>query len=198
MKRLITSILIAAPLVAAQAQTAPAPKPAAPATVGSIFDKAVNKPGIGWEVYGANQSAKQVAAADVPGGGAVRVQVTRAGEHAWDVGAGYPSVKGIAAGDTILVMVFLRAPDAKTGAGVPLPISAGESDAPYTTITNENVQVGPAWKRYYASGIAAKSLPAGKARISLQLGGAKQVIEMGPAFLLDLGPGVALSKLPHN
>jgi len=164
----------------------------------SIFDKAINQPGIGWAVYGANQTAKQVPAAELPGGAAVRVQVKAAGEHPWDVGAAYPTIKPIAAGDTLLVMVYLRAPEAKDGATLAVPIGAGGADAPYTPVAAETVQVGSGWKRYFASGVSPQAFAAGKARISLQLAGAKQVVEVGPAFLLDLGQGVNPASLPKN
>ncbi|WP_315763075.1 hypothetical protein [Sphingomonas sp. Y38-1Y] len=179
------------PLASVGAQTA---TPAQP----SIFDKAINQPGIGWEVYGPNQRAKQVPAAELPGGQAVRVQVAKAGANPWDAGASYPAIKPVAAGDTLLVMVFLRAPDAAAGTTVPVPIGAGGAEAPYTPVAAETVQVGSGWKRYYASGVSAQAFAAGKARISLQLAGAKQVIEMGPAFLLNLGQNVNPATLPKN
>lgn len=190
MKRILTATIIAAPIAAALAQP-----PAAPP---SIFEKAVNRPGIGWQLYGDNQTAKQVAADDVPGKAAVRVQVSKAAAHPWDVGATYPTMKPIAAGDTLLVMVYLRAPNAKDAGETSIPIGASEADAPYTPFADETVRVGPAWKRYFASGIAPKAFAAGKARIALQLGGAKQMIEVGPAFLFDLGAGVNRATLPHN
>ncbi|PCD02791.1 hypothetical protein COC42_11785 [Sphingomonas spermidinifaciens] len=182
-------LLAAAPigLIAAQAPQQP-----------SIFDKAINNPGLGWEVYGPNQKAKEVPAAEVPGGNAVRVQVAKAGANPWDAGANYPAVKPVAAGDTLLVMVFLRAPDVPAGSTVPIPISAGATEPPYTAVATETVQVGPTWKRYYASGVAKEAHAAGKARMSVQLAGAKQVIEMGPAFLLNLGQGVDPATLPKN
>jgi hypothetical protein len=191
MKGLVTGLLVVMPVAAAMAQTPPA-------AGGSIFDKAVNAPGIGWSVYGPNQTARQVPAAEVPGGAAVRVQVNHAGAHPWDVGAGYPTIKPIAAGDTLLVMVYLRAPDAKPDAGASVPIGAIEADPPFTSIAGETVKVGSGWKRYFAAGVASKAMAPGKARISLQLAGAKQVVEVGPAFLLDLGPGFDVAKLPHN
>ncbi len=197
MKALVATLCIAAPIAAAPAQT-PAQTPAQAATGGGIFDKAVNKPGIGWNIYGPNQSARQVAAAEVPGGAAVRVQVTRAGANPWDVGGAYASAKPIGAGDTLLVMVYLRAPNAKDADGVPIPIGATEADAPYTPIAADTAKVGSTWKRYFATGVTAKALAAGKAQISVQLAGAKQVIEVGPAFLFDMGPGYDRSKLPHN
>ncbi len=189
MKATIALALAAAPvwLVTAQAPQG-----------GNIFDKAINQPGIGWSLYGPDQKAKEVPAADVPGGNAVRVAVTRKGANPWDTGATYPTIKPVAAGDTLLAIVYLRAPDAKDGETVPVPIGAGGADAPYTPIAAETVQVGSAWKRYYASGESAAAYAPGKARISIQLAGAKQVLEIGPAFLLDLGPGIDASKLPKN
>ena len=199
MRKYITTAIIATAPVAAMAPVrAQAPAtPAAPAA-GSIFDKAVNKPGIGWSIYGANQSAKQVTATDVPGGAAVRVQVSRAGVNPWDVGGAYPTSKPVAANDTLLVMIYLRAPDAKEGDGAPIPIGASEADAPYTPIADQTVKVGPSWKRYFATGVSPMAFAAGKARISIQLGGAKQVVEVGPAFLFDMGLGYDTAKLPHN
>lgn len=189
MKATIGLALAAAPVCVAAMQVPQA---------GNIFDKAINQPGIGWSLYGPDQKAKEVPAADVPGGHAVRVQVTRKGANPWDTGAFYPTIKPVAAGDTLLAVVYLRAPEAKEGESVPVPIGAGGADAPYTPIAAETVQVGSAWKRYYAAGVSGAAYAAGKARISIQLAGAKQVIEMGPAFLLDLGQGVDPAKLPKN
>lgn len=186
--------IIALSLAAAPIGLIAAPAPQQP----SIFDKAINNPGLGWEVYGPNQKAREVPAAEVPGGNAVRVQVSKAGANPWDAGASYPAVKPVAAGDTLLVMVFLRAPDAPAGTTVPIPIGAGGADAPYTPIAAETIQVGAGWKRYYAAGVSPQAFAAGKARISVQLAGAKQVIELGPAFLLDLGQGVDPATLPKN
>lgn len=196
MKAFLALALAAAPLTGAAAGQQATPAPAA--SQGSIFDKAVNQPGIGWSVYGPNQTARQVPAADVPGNAAVRVQVNQTGANPWDVGATYPTVKPIAAGDTLLVMVYLRAPDAKGGATVPIPVNVGGADAPYPQVAGETVNVGAGWKRYFVSGVSNQAFAAGKARIGVQLAGAKQVVEVGPAFLLDLGAGFDTAKLPHN
>lgn len=191
------AMLAAALPAAAPDQAAPAGAPSAAAQP-SIFDKAINTPGIGWTPYGPNQTAKQVLAADVPGGNAVQIKVSRAGANAWDSGVTYPTIKPIAAGDTLMTMVFLRAPGAAEGQTVSIPVGMGGSEPPYTPIASEPVQVGSTWKRYFVTGVAAQGFAAGKANISVQLAGAKQVIEVGPAFLLDLGPNFDRSKLPHN
>jgi hypothetical protein len=192
MRNLAASLLLVAMSTMAVGQTA------SPVTSGGIIDKAVNQPGIGWEMYGDSQRAKQVPAADVPGGNAVRVQISKKGEHPWDAGATYPTIKPIANGDTVLVMVYLRAPDMQGTETAPVTVAAGAAEAPYASFASETVQVGAGWKRYFAAGTAAQDFAPGKARIALQLAGAKQVIEMGPAFLLDFGKNFDKAKLPHN
>jgi hypothetical protein len=162
-----------------------------------LFDSMINQPGLGWSLYGPNQSAKQVSApSDVPGGAAVRVTVTKPGANPYDVGATYPNTKPIAKGDTVVTMVFMRAPDAGDGKTIPIPLGISEANAPYTQIANETVQVGPTWKRYFVAGVAPKTFRAGEARISVQL--AEQVVELGAAFLMDPGPGFDTSTLPRN
>ncbi|WP_294239367.1 hypothetical protein [uncultured Sphingomonas sp.] len=187
------ALLIAALPAGAADQAAPSA-----AAQPSIFDKAINTPGIGWTPYGPNQSARQVPAANVPGGNAVQVKVSAPGQNPWDSGLTYPTVKPIAAGDTLMTMVFLRAPNAPEGQTLSIPVAMGGSEPPYTPIASEPVQVGSTWKSYYVTGVAGQAFAAGKANISVQLAGAKQVIEVGPAFLLDLGPNFDRSKLPHN
>jgi hypothetical protein len=189
MKATIIPLLAAIPVLMVAAQTPQA---------GNIFEKAINQPGIGWTFYGPDHKAREVAAAELPGGHAVRVAVARKGANPWDIGALYPTIKPVAAGDTLLTVVYLRAPDVKEGETLTVPIGAGGADAPYTPIAAETVQVGSAWKRYYAAGVSTAAYAPGKARILIHLAGAKQVVEMGPAFLLDLGQGVDPAKLPKK
>lgn len=173
-------------------------KTAAPAVKG-IFDNVVNKPGIGWGTYGANMTAKQVAApSELPGGAAVRFTVSAAGAHPYDTAAFYASTKPIAKGDTVVTMLFLRAPNATDAAPLSIPIGISEAAAPYAQIANETVQVGPTFKRVFVAGVSPKDFAPGQARIVVQLAGAKQVVELGAAFLLDPGAGFDASKLPRN
>jgi len=193
----VIAMLVAALPTGAAGQAAPMGAPSAAAQP-SIFDKAINTPGIGWTPYGPNQTAKQVPAAGIPGGNAVQVKIAKAGANPWDSGVTYPTVKPIASGDTLVTMIFLRAPNAPEGQTVPIPVAMGGSEPPYPTITSEPLQVGSTWKRYFVTGVAGQAFAAGKANVSVQLAGAKQLVEVGPAFLLDMGPKFDRSKLPAN
>jgi hypothetical protein len=65
-------------------------------------------------------------------------------------------------------------------------------------VATDQMRVTSAWKRFYLSGKTAQAYAQGQATITVQLAGAKQVIEVGPAFLIDLGPSFDETKLPRN
>ena len=49
-----------------------------------------------------------------------------------------------------------------------------------------------------ASGIATADYAPGTTGFGMQLGGDKQTIDIGAVYVLNLGPGVDLAKLPSN
>jgi hypothetical protein len=195
--RKIVTILIAAAAACSAAvpgQTAPAQADAG----GSILDKAINKPGTNWSVYGANQSTKAMNDAGVPGGQFIRATITAKGANAWDVGASSPIQKPITAGDTILVAIYLRAPQLKDGETMPLPyIGANGAAAPYDGLVATNVTITNAWKIYYASGKAVKNFPGNSMNATVHLASDKHVVDLGPVFVLDFGQNYT-KALPDN
>jgi hypothetical protein len=48
------------------------------------------------------------------------------------------------------------------------------------------------------SGKATSAWHRGEAHVALQLAADKQVIDLGPVFVLDLGPDYDINTLPHN
>lgn len=198
--RHLPTIIIAAALSTmpglAQAQTA-APAPA-PAASDNILDKAINKPGANWTVYGTNQKTKLMNEPGVPGNQFFRATITAKGANAWDIGANSPIQKPIAAGDTILVAIWLRAPELKDDETMPLPyIGANGAAPPYDGLVSANVTVGKAWKLYYASGKATRDFAGGTVNATVHLASDKHVIDLGPVFVLDFGQNYA-KKLPDN
>ena len=194
----IAALLCAAP-AAAQTAPAPTPAPAAPAATPNVLDRAINLPGTNWSVYGAAQTAKLSKTTGVPGEQAMRVTITAKGVNPWDVGALSPIQKPIAAGDAVLIAVYLRAPQAKDGETAAIPfLGATEAAEPYGNIAAADVKIGNQWKLYYAKGKAARAFAPGTARVAVHLASAKQVIELGPVFVLDFGPTQDLAKLPQN
>ncbi len=190
-------LFLAAP---AFGQTAPAAPPAA--TVGHSVDlnsKLINIPDSNWSVYGTDQTSVRNEKGGPQGYPAIRVTVTRAGKDAWDDGAVSIVPKPVAAGDVILVAMHLRAPTLADGQSLELPlIGATGAAPPYPGVAQAPVRLTNQWKLYFAAGTASQAFAANGIQATLHLGGAAQVIELGPVRVYDLGPGFDLKRLPHN
>lgn len=199
MRNILTTVVAAAICTAAGAASAQTATPApAPAASDNILDKALNKPGANWAIYGANQTNKVMTEDSVQGGQFVRATVTAKGANAWDVGASSPIQKPIAAGDTIVVAIWLRAPLLKDGETMPLPfIGANVAAPPYDGLVSANVTIGKAWKLYYASGKASKNFAGGTVNVAVHLASDKHVVDLGPVFVLDFGQNYT-KPLPDN
>jgi hypothetical protein len=195
---IVGALLAAAVSIPVAGAQTPAPAaPAAPAP--SVLDRAINTPGTNWSVYGATQKSKLGTTTGVPGNQAMHVDVTAKGANPWDVGALSPIQKAIAAGDTILVAAYLRAPQLKEGETTPIAfLGATDAAAPYANVVGTDVAIGNQWKLYYASGKASRAFAANTARVSVQLAGARHVVELGPVFVLDFGAGYDPARLPKN
>jgi hypothetical protein len=155
----------------------------------NILDKAINTPSIEYSIYGPGQTAQVVRDAKVAGGQAFRVEVTAKSAQAWDVGASAPIAKPIAKGDTIMLAVWLRAPKLKPGETTPVPFLGVVGGAPaFAHIAEGHADVGPEWTLYNARGVAPQDFAAGQATVALHLGAAKATLDLGPVFVLDLGP----------
>ena len=186
----LTALLPVSPAPAQEAKTAPAD---------DIMKKAVNIPGTNWSVYGPGQTTKKLRDDAVPGGEVLRATVTIAGANAWDAGAISPIQKPIAAGDTILVAMYLRAPALKDGETAAIPyIGANGAAPPYQDVVGTGVSITREWKLYYASGKANRDLPGGSVRVTAHLAAKPQVIDLGPVFVLDFGQNYDPAKLPKN
>ena len=193
--------LAAVAMVPAAAQppaAAPAPAPAAPAA-SSLDSKLINVPGTSWNVYGANQASKLLDKEGPKGYPALRVTVSKAGKNAWDAGAVSVVPKPVAAGDAILVAIYLRAPELKDGETLELPlIGATGAAEPYPAVAGDKVVLTNQWKIYFASGKAPQAFAANGMQATVHLAGARQVIDLGPLRVYDFGPDFDLKRLPHN
>jgi hypothetical protein len=192
---LLIAILACGP---AAAQPAPTPAPAAPAA-NDLSSKLVNVPGTSWNVYGPGQTNKRLETGGPQNYPAVHVEVTQKGRNPWDVGAVSPVAKPIAAGDTLLIAVYLRAPNARDGETVPLPfVGLTGASAPYATLISAPLSITNQWKQYFVGGRSAQAAAAGGAQASVHLAGDVHVIELGPMRIFDFGPNVDPARLPKN
>jgi len=165
-----------------------------------LLQNAVNLPAADqWTVMGQDQTHAVVKDPTVNGGWATTISVTASGSHEWDVQAGTVTSKKIEKGDVILLAFWAKRiglSDSQTAIVVPTLLQV--SHAPYTPIGSEALVIGSQWQLYYVSGVSSLDLSPGEAGASLHLASAKQKLALGPVFILDLGPGYDMTKLPRN
>lgn len=153
--------------------------------------------------YGSDLTTQPIDAPDVAGGKATRAVMTKAGAQPWDDGVSSPGNAAVKKGDMIFVAVYIRAtqpaPGAETGQITAMGASLGQS--PWTAIaTMSGTPTLPKgqWKLVYAAGVADSDYPAGSVNFGMQLGGSEQTLDIGPVYVLNLGPGVNAAALPKN
>jgi len=134
----------------------------------------------------------------VQAGLATRV-TSKKGANAWDTAATITINKPITKGDVILGAFWARVETPPAGSTTTLvPINIGMGKAPYSTLAGDAATLTGKWAMIYVSGVAEADFPAGSLNLAVQLATDVQVVDLGPAFVLDFGPTYDRTKLPHN
>lgn len=166
---------------------APAATPAKP----SLEDMIINQPLPGaLRIDGLPEKPKVRKDAAVQWGQALRVPVAGKAQNSWAVAAASSIVKPVKAGDELLLAFWARVEKGDNGGTTAtLPYNAVQlASAPYTAIFSGPVEIGPEWKMYEVKGKADRDYAAGELNASIHLATGKQVIDLGPVFVLDLTP----------
>lgn len=183
--------VVAAALIGA-AMSGPAMAQAVGAPAPSLEDMIVNKPLPGTHrVDGLRSKPKVRKDEGVQWGQAVRIPVLGKSDKTWSVAVASDVVKPIKAGDELVLAFWARVEKGDNGGTTAtLPYNAIQlSAAPYTAIVNGSVEIGPEWKLYEIKGKADRDYAPGTLNASIHLATGKQVIDMGPIFVLDMTPG---------
>lgn len=156
-----------------------------------MLKKIINRPPVtAWRIDGL--SGKPVIRNDpaVQYGKAVRIDVPGKGEHPWSIAASNPIDKPVKAGDNLVLAFWARLEKGENGAtSATLPYNAVQMTAdPYTPVFAQPVTIGPEWKMMQVQGKANRDYAAGQLTITVHLATARQVVDLGPVFLLDMGP----------
>lgn len=152
-----------------------------------ILKHLINSPGAGsWIAYG-SQTSKQIKDANVQGGGAFEVQVTAAGPQSYSTAAQQDLTGPIKAGDKLIAVLWLKTNSADA-APTPLHLRLQVNSGSYDGILDGDVTVTNTWQRYPLQGVSTADHAKGTAVLVVHLGQAKQTIDLGPAFVLDMGP----------
>lgn len=196
LRNIVLAAMAATACVVASAQAEPSAKDQKEDA--SILDKCVNIPAASaWNVWGAQVFLKKDQT--VPGGSKIRAIASK-GQNPWDAQASMQIVKPVKKGDVLFVAIWMRAEEPAKGKTTATITSIGVSlsKAPYTGLFNDSADVGTKWAMYYAKGIADRDYEPGEIGMSVMLAAETQVVELGPAFVVDLGANYDLSKLPGN
>ena len=177
----------------AQVQPASAPAPSAPSTLATldpdtIASKIVNDPAAP-EVRGVK--AQLIDDPKVTGGKAMRLQIPRKGQNAWDISVNSALKKPVKAGDTLLLVFQAKLVKGENGATTAtLPWnSVSLTGPPWSGVVGGPTDIGPDWKMVEIQGKADKNYAVGALAAGIQLATAKQTVDLGPIIVLDLGQG---------
>jgi len=147
---------------------------------------------IDWAVQGAALKVSVLQDARIPGGGAARRYTVPAKlANAWEAQTLVPLTAAIASGQTVTVGFYARSVSASTpdGKGT-LGVRVQQNAAPYSGFADRTLSISPEWKWYEVSGVAPRAIARDVVTISLQLGGAAQVIEIGQTIVIEGAPAI--------
>ncbi len=174
MRALLGLALAAAPLAAARADD-------------DILKHIINNPNV--NAISLNGQAKSffVKDANVQGGMALEIKVPGASANPWDIAAESAVAGAIHKGDTVIGLVWLRC---KNTDATPCQVNVriqGNTD-PWPAVLQESEQVGSDWKTYTVQSVATQDFPKAGSAMDIHLATGKQVIDVGPMFVLNMGP----------
>lgn len=141
---------------------------------------------IDWASYGPELEASGRQSADIPGGGAARVFNLKAkGAFPYTSSANVPLLDDIRSGEQVTIGFYARAvsterPDGKGTIGVRFQ----ENVAPYGGFGDTTVLIGSEWEWHEVTARADRRIRKSDAIVTLQLAGAKQVLEIGQAIVV--------------
>ena len=148
----------------------------------------INAPSAGsWIAYG-QQTNKPIKDPVVQGGQAFEVQVTAPGPQTYATAAQQDLTAPIKKGDKLIIVLWLKAASAADGTQTPLHVRMQVNSGSYDGILDGDVSITNKWDRYVVQGVAPGDFAKGTSVLAVHLGQAKQTIDLGPAFVLDMGP----------
>lgn len=169
---------------AALAQTAPAAAP-------SLAERIINTPRPdALHIRGITPKPRVHDEPGVQGGKALRITTPADAPNAWTVLASSRIAKPVAAGDQLVLAFWGRLIEAEGGdETIILPSNAiRRSAAPYGAVINGRVELVREWALHEVRGVADRDYAAGELLGVLHLSSGQHTLELGPVFILNLGP----------
>jgi hypothetical protein len=162
----------------------------------SLPGKLINNPyDIEWRTDGSDKRDTVVESEGAPGGMAYRVTVKKRKQNPWDTATRIPMTTAIDKGDVILMSFWART--AKTPKGRDtgdISVAIQRNVEPYDSVFEERIDLGTEWKLHSVAGAAGRDFSVDKTQINFNLARAKQTIEFGQFYVMNLGPDGDASK----
>jgi len=161
----------------------------------SLPGKLINNPyDIEWRTDGGDKRDSVVKSEGAPGGIAYSVKVKKTKRNPWDIATRIPMTKAVEKGDVLTMHFWARAakpPKGREAGDVTVTIQRNVE--PYDSIIEERMDFETEWKLYSIKGKARSDFSADKTDINFNLARAKQTIELGQFYVMNLGQGADAS-----
>ena len=166
------------------------PPPGAAAQQG-MADRLVNDPRVeALRPYGLALPPQPRGDKSVQFGKALRFKLSGHADF-WRIGVVSPTLKPVRKGDRIVVAFWARATGTDAGAPGKIGRVQLEETPVVRALFEKSFEIGPEWKMYQFAGIAGRDYAPGQLNAALHIDAAKQVLDLGPVFVLDYGEGAA-------
>ena len=164
------------------------PVAAAAQDAGTIAERLLNDPRVeALQPYGQPIPPVVRSDKDVQFGKALRVRLKGSDEF-WRIGVVTPLLKPVKKGDQIVIAFWAKASGTENGATGRIGRVQLEATPVIRTIFEQAFEIGPEWKMYQLKGVADRDYEARALNAAMHLDAAKQVLDLGPLFVLNYGP----------
>lgn len=156
----------------------------------------INNPyDIKWKTEGSDKRDKVVKSEGAPGGMAYQVTVKKRKQNPWDTATRIPMTTSIGKDDVIMLSFWARAAKPQKGKDKgDISVAIQRNIEPYDSIFEERVALEKEWKLYNLTGKANRDYAADKTNLNFNLARAKQTLEFGQFYIMNLGPDGDASK----
>jgi hypothetical protein len=138
-----------------------------------------------WEIFGTGETHRRVQACGVPGDSALEFTIAAKGANPFDIGTNLPLNDAVNEGDVLIIGVVARTikSDTTDGSGL-IGLRVQQDAAPYPGFGDHTIAFGPAWqlKRFMVK--ADRTIAKGHGALALHFAGARQVIQVGRAYVI--------------
>ncbi|MEP3653800.1 MAG: carbohydrate binding domain-containing protein [Litorimonas sp.] len=156
----------------------------------------INNPyDIEWNTEGSDKRDSVVKSEGVPGGMAYRVVVKKKKRNHWDTATRIPMTTSVEKDDVIMMSFWARAAKPPKGRETgDITVTIQRNIDPYDSVIEQRMDIGTEWKLYSLSGKASRDYSDDKTNINFNLAHAKQTIEFGQFYVMNLGKNADASK----